>query len=251
MQGEVFMERNIAIKGKADMTVSPDYTTVVINLRENEKNYKKALEKLQEKTVVINKCVESVGIDTKDIKTTNYYAQAQKKMEKNLLGHFVESNDGYMCSQSVSIGFKTDPSLLGELLNKITDELEQPSISINFTIKDKKLYEEELLKKVTEDARKKAIVFCESSNATIGKLISVNYQRGMNWQFPSRPFVVPTASTIGNTEQLSISHPAAKMNASSAPSLPVPQPPVTSNITPQDKIVEEEAMFVWEIIDKE
>ena len=82
MQGEVFMERTIAIKGKADMTVSPDYTTVVINLRENEKNYKKALEKLQEKTVVINKCVESVGIDTKDIKTTNYYAQAQKRWKK-------------------------------------------------------------------------------------------------------------------------------------------------------------------------
>lgn len=255
------MERTITIKGKADILVSPDYTTVVLFLRETDKSYKKAFESLQQKSIDISECAKSVGISEDDIKTTNYSAQALKKTERDRKGNYIQVDDGYACSQTLSIGFNTDPVLLGDLISAINKKVDNPNMTISFSIKDKKKYEEELLKKVTEDAQSKAKIFCQPSNAKIGKLLSVNYQRGNLFvPFPVRTPVAPPVRAanndmtvlIGETGKLTQGHPAARMPM--APSMPapsLPQQPVINNIIPEDRRVEEEAIFVWEIIDDE
>lgn len=255
------MERTITIKGRADISVSPDHTIVVLFLRETDKSYKKAFEKLQQKSIDVSECAKSVGISEEDIKTTNYSAQALKKTERDRKGNYVQVDDGYACSQTLSIGFNTEPILLGDLISEINKKIDNPNMTISFSVKDKKKYEEELLKKVTEDAQEKAKIFCQPSNAKIGKLLSVNYQRGNMWvPFPVRTPVAPpvlasnsdTMCLIGETGKLTQGHPASRMpTAPGSPAPVIPQPPISSNIIPEDRRIEEEAIFVWEIIDDE
>ena len=95
------------------------------------------------------------------------------------------------------------------------------------------------------------MVFCGMSNAKTGKLISVNYNRKMQWAFsmPPRPMPMPVPPpqfpAPGETGELHPSHPAAPKPPAmpAAPVLPV------NNIIPQEKRIEEEAVFVWEIVD--
>lgn len=246
------MERTITVKGRADISVSPDYTTVTFFLKESNKDYKKALENLKQKSFEVSECSKSVGLNEENIKTTNYWAEPLKKTERDRRGNYFQVDDGYECSQTLSVGFETDPVLLGELINVINGKIDNPDMSIDFSIKDKKKFEDELIKKVTEDALNKAKIFCQPSNATIGRLISVDFQRGNIWlPFPNKTFS-SSVSQVGQTAQLSQPNPAARMPVmSNAPTPPIPQPPILNNIIPQERKIEEEAVFVWEIIDIE
>ena len=250
------MERTITIRGKADILVVPDHTKLMLVLKEQDKNHKKAYEKLQKKTDTVTECACSSGIEKENVKTTNYYAQAQKKLIKNLAGNFANVDDGYLCCQTVSIEFDTDPVLLAERIEKLTTSMENPELSISFSVQDKKRYEEELLNKVTQDAMSKAKLFCAPSHATIGKLISVNYQRGLSWNFaPPMQFRVPDQSR-GMTCELNPSMSPFQAPALSAPkpvfdppTRPAPPAPDVGSIIPQEQRIVEEAIFVWEIVD--
>ena len=154
MKGSDKMERTITIVGKAELLVVPDQTTVTLQLKETDSVYKKALDKLQEITAEIAEGVRTCGISAADIKTTNYYASAEKKLVKNRRGEWIFVDAGYTCNQTLQISFATDPVILGELIEGLSKKLGSPDYSISFSVKDKSKYEEELLRKVTEDAQK-------------------------------------------------------------------------------------------------
>ena len=82
MKGSDKMERTITIVGKAELLVVPDQTTVTLQLKETDSVYIKALDKLQEITAEIAEGVRTCGISAADIKTTNYYASAEKSLSK-------------------------------------------------------------------------------------------------------------------------------------------------------------------------
>lgn len=250
------MERTVAIKGTAKISVFPDYTTLIVRLREKEKNYKKALEKLQKKSAEIRKCVEENDIESTQIKTNEFSASPLRKMERDRKGNFTQIDDGYECRQSILISFDSDSILLGELINSISDKIDNPDISITFSIKDLSKYKQRLMNLIIEDAWNKANAFCEFSNSKVGKLISANYNNNDLWSFSPRslnqntavlppiPFKPPMASsapTMPTSDFLRTDDTTFLMGNNSST--------ILNNINPQERNIEESATFVWEIID--
>ena len=256
------LNRTITVKGKAEIRIIPDLTSVLINIREKESDYKKAFAKLQNKTQEIVQCANSAGVGTDNVKITNFIAQSIKKSERDRRGNFVEVDDGYACSQLVTIEFSTDADLLKNLINNISAKIEKPSITLRFSIADKSKFEAELIEKVCEDARSKADIFCRTSNAAIGRLITVDYQHNRPW---TPPIIRNFGSTtiLGDTGEFPYpvtprvpvmqapANPSMHTPAFTPPPVPTPNPPAPTpeNLMPQEQTFEEEALFVWEIVD--
>lgn len=242
--------RTISVRAKTDMYVLPDYTTVNISLRELESDYQKAFAKLQDKADTVKKCAQICGICGDEVKSVNFYSEISKKWETDKKGNSKFVVEGYSCNQRMVIGFPTNGELLGKLLESISAEVDNPDVSISFSLKDRSKIDTEILEKLVAEAMKKAEIFCKSSNAKVGRLLSVNYNQGNLLNFSNSIMPVPfTPPRSGETAQLRASMAPPSFGMPSAVNTPVPTKNNMTSIAPMEKHVEEEAVFVWEIID--
>ena len=222
------MDRVITVRGKAKMTVQPDFITVVIRLEEQQKDYQKAVTGLFDRVNAISHCAEISGLQQESIQTDDFSVHINRRVERDKKGNFKEINDGYVATQSVSIGFSKDMTVLAKLIQAISAEIAKPNLQIRYSVKEPSKLSVELLQKLSEDALSKAKTICESSGAALGKLMNVNYQ----WNDLDTLPAFSRQASLDETAELPVM-------ATMAPSF-----------RPKEIDLEETAVFIWEIADK-
>lgn len=219
------MERRITIKGVGRATIKPDYVVLSLSVEVKETKYANAVEKAAEKIAKLNSALEKAGFEAESAKTANYNVKENYNMVRDRKNQVQRQFDGYICTHRLKIEFDYDMELLGKALSTITSSLSEPQLDISFTIKDKDAVNDELLSNAAKNARRKAEILCAAAGATLGKLITVDY----NW------------SDINILSKADL-----RMEDTCAMALPTAAlPPI--DIMPKDINVSDTATFIWEI----
>lgn len=220
------MERTITIKGVGKTTIKPDYVILSLTIEGKEKKYANAVECAAKKIHKLNKALEQAGFEPGCAKTVNYNIRTDYNIVKDRKNQMQRQFDGYICVHRLKIEFNYDPELLGKGLSTITTSLADPQLDISFTVKDKDAVNKELLANAAKNAKKKAEILCDSSGASLGKLITIDY----NW------------SDIRIFSK-------ADLNWHNTCDLAMPTTCLTPiDIQPNDINVSDTATFIWEIV---
>lgn len=219
------MERTITIKGVGRATIKPDYVILSLTVEAKEKKYAIAVESAAKKINKLNEVLEQAGFETGCAKTINYNVRANYNFVKDRKNQTQRQLDGYVCVHRLKIELDYNTELLGKGLSTIASSLANPQLDISFTVKDKDAVNEELLSNAAKNARKKAEVLCAASGATLGKLITIDY----NWSDIS----FFSKADLNLQDTCAFAMPTAVL------------PPI--DIQPNDINVSDTATFIWEI----
>ena len=216
------MERLITVKGIANIKVKPDLIVITMNLVSHKYNYDETMKLAAESVDALERAIEEVGFNKKDLKTTRF------NITTNYTNYYDENNkykskfDGYKSEQDLKLQFDLDMELLSKVLTAIANSKVEPRFNIRFSVKDKDVINEELLIKATENARSKAEILTKASRTTLGKLVNIDY----SW----------SEINIYSKTNYEIENKSYVMEESYAP-----------NIEPDEINVSDTITFVWEI----
>jgi len=170
-------ERVITVKGVGSASVPPDWIKIYMSLKSKNLNYEKTLNLAAKYLEELRKSVQEHGFDKKDIKTTNFDINTSYERVEYTNGSHERVFKGYVCSQELYVGFKSDSKKLGNILASLSECKSKPEFSIKYELKDKKSLKEELLKNAVADATEKAKVIVDATGLQLGEIIKIDY----NW----------------------------------------------------------------------
>ena len=167
-------ERTISVRGNSKVTASPDSIIILIRVESNYKDYDKTMLIASSKLERLHKKFAEAGFDPEALKTTKF--NINTKYSDSRLHHDNTPNvlESYICRHDLKIQFDFDTARLSKAIEVIISYDPDPKFSINFTVKDIETVKDEILKKATADAKRKAEVICNASGVTLGELIGID-----------------------------------------------------------------------------
>ncbi len=218
------MARTITVKGVGNVSATPDYVNINLNLESSSLDYEAAMEQAAKKIEYLTATLEMLGIEKKEIKTTNFNVRTDYDSVKDKDGSYMRIFCGFTCHHQLKIGFDFDTNRLAQVLSAVAKCLAEPELSISFTVKDANAVNRNLLASATANARAKAEILTAAANVSLGPLLSIDY----NW---GELDIYSTTRYDACTDKML---------------LPCPSAP-TIDIEPEDIHVSDTVTFVWEI----
>ena len=170
-------ERTISVRGNGRVDVPPDSIIISIRVETDYKEYDKAMLLASNKIERLNQKFAEAGFNINDLKTkrfsinTKYIDDLRLRSDNTVKSKLLEN---YTCRHDLKIQFDFDTARLSKAIEVITGYDPDPKFSINFTVKDIETVKDEILKKATADAKRKAEVICNASGVTLGELIGID-----------------------------------------------------------------------------
>ncbi len=172
------MERTVTVKGTGKLKLSPDTIEISMSLDSGAVDYEKALSQGAKELAELQKAIEPLGFEAKDLKTLYYSVDAQYEYENDRRGNSKRVFKGYVCRQNLTLRFPFDTALMSKLLSALARTKAEPELNVQFTVKDRDAVKDELLTQAAENARHKAAVLCAASGAKLGQVLSIDYNWG-------------------------------------------------------------------------
>ena len=173
------MQKVITVRGQANVKVKPDYVNVLINLETRNMDYSESMAEAARRVESLKKALKRVGVDTEDLRTTNFHVDTDWEWLKDENGNCTEHVfRGYEVHQDLKIGFDFDRKRLVEILATIAQSNVDPEFRVRFTVKDTSAVQDELFAKASANARKIAEGLCRGVGKKLGDVLSINY----SWQ---------------------------------------------------------------------
>ena len=212
----------LAVKGVGRVTIPPDLLVISIDLSIIELEYEKAMSVGTEMYSALKEAIVSAGHDTKALKTGRFNIDTYYEYENG--DYQKKTFSGYKYYQSLSLEFDLDMPKLGETLSAISTCGANPQFSIKFSAKNKNAVFAELLENAVEDAKMKAQVLSNAANVRMGSIQRIDY----NWS----EIVLYSSTKYDTFARCSYDHSLA---------------PLSIDFEPEDIVVSDTAMIVWEI----
>lgn len=177
MANRVNNQDRFSVTGSGTVYAKADIANLQVGLRTGAK--KTAAEATADSTKKMNEIMTeltALGIEEKDIKTSNY----------NLNPVYNYTNDrgqeliGYEVSQNVSVKIR-DLSKIGDVISKTTEKGANQIGNISFTIDDEFELKNEARALAIEKAKEKAALIAEQSGMKLGKITGV-YENSNDYQ---------------------------------------------------------------------
>ncbi len=176
-------ERAITIQGTGKVTAKPDIAVTSMGMISSAKTVSEAQQK---NTAIMNKLIEklkALGIDSKDIQTTNYniYPQYDYLQDK---GQVLR---GYEVNQSVTIKIR-DLTKANQVL-ALAGEVGTNNVSgLQFTIDDNEIYKVEARKLALEKIAEKAKTLTNLLGVKVVGVVSYNEYEGSGGIYPMKAY---------------------------------------------------------------
>jgi uncharacterized protein YggE len=171
------MTRTIVVKGIGKASVAPDLLVLALGMDVVDLDYGEMMRLATEEFEAIREALVGVGFQAKDLKTSRYSITTKYEGYHDDNNNWLQRFVGYECSHKLSVEFDLDIELLGKALVALADSPANPTLNIQFTIRDKDAVGDLLLDKAIKDATSKAGVLAKASQVTLGEIISIDY----NW----------------------------------------------------------------------
>jgi len=160
--------REIMVSGEGKVYIIPDIATVNIGVENEGTDIAAIIKKNTEKMNAIIDDIKGLGIDEKDIKTTNYNLTPQYNWTESEGRIFT----GYKITNTILVKIRNFEKI-GDVLSKSTERGANSIGNISFTIEDPEKIIQEAREKAIEQAKTKAESIAESSGLKLVKLLNV------------------------------------------------------------------------------
>lgn len=166
------------ITGVGIVSVKPDIATVNVGVQATGTTVKEVQDNLNKNINAVSTAVKKLGVDEKDIKTSNYnmypnydYTSSRQKIV------------GYNASSSLTIKVR-DIEKANSVVDAATGAGANTVGDISFDVDDKTKAEDEARKLAVEDAKTKAQLAAKTAGFTLGKIINYQESTGGNRIMP-------------------------------------------------------------------
>lgn len=175
-------EDRFSVVGSGTVYAQADIANITIGLKtETKKTAAEATKDSTEKMNEIVGAVKDLGVEEKDIKTTNYYLNPVYNWTEQKGQQLI----GYEVSQNVTLKIRNLESI-GDIIARTTEKGANQIGGINFTIDDEYELRNEARGLAIEKAKEKAQMIADESGMKLGKIKSVyenSYQPMMDYAY--------------------------------------------------------------------
>lgn len=160
------------VTGEGKVTVKPDTAFVTAGIQSQAQTVKQAQEQINSIINKVSEALKQLGIDTKDIQTTNYHIYPIY----DYLGNTQRIN-GYTAGTNLSIKV-SDIDKINQVIDTATANGANQVSGVSFDVSDKTKIESEAREKAVEAAKKKATEASRIAGFRLGRIInySENFQ---------------------------------------------------------------------------
>ena len=170
--------KTITVKGEGSVSVKPDSIVISMRMETVNKEYEKTMDYAAQRISLINDSLVELGFEKNTVKTTDFNVHTSYDSVKDSNGDYKRVFKGYVSSHSLKVEFDFDTKMLAKVIAALTMSYAYPEFNIMFTVKDESAVNGELLKSAAKNAREKAEILCAASGATLGELVSIDYNWG-------------------------------------------------------------------------
>ncbi|MBI4097615.1 MAG: SIMPL domain-containing protein [Candidatus Levybacteria bacterium] len=158
--------------GTGKSAAAPDRARVSVGVTESSSNVVDAQGKVNTKANSIINAIKGLGVDEKDIKTTNYSVNPNYSFDGG------QKITGYSVTQNIEI--KADISKINQVVDRATSNGANMAGGVEFILSDENLtkLENEARKEAVENAKKKAEGLAKAAGLRLGKIVDVRQVGG-------------------------------------------------------------------------
>lgn len=165
--------REITVTGQAELSVTPDIAKVTVGLTTQPLvSAEVALDQLAQSFTKVVDAVEGVGIDEKDVKTTNFSVSPQYDYTDGR-----QTLRGFIASEQVVVTVR-DLEKIGEVISVATSTGANQIGGINFSVDDEESVRAQAEEQAIEQAREKAERIAKALGATLGDVKTYHVDQG-------------------------------------------------------------------------
>jgi hypothetical protein len=171
-----------SVTGTGKVSATPDIARISVGIEESGSTVKTAQDKMNTVINTVSESIKKLGIDKKDIKTTNYSINPQYD---------------YTNGRQKIVGYnaQTDLQIIVRQLDKVNSVIDSATANgantvggISFDVEDKQKAENEARKLAVDEARQKAENAAKTAGFTLGRM--VNYQESFGGGAIPRPYLM-------------------------------------------------------------
>ena len=170
--------REMRVTGRGRLSVKPDRIRLILNLSDTKKDYEKVLKASAEMGAKLSELFAGCGFQEEDLKTTNFFVDAQYEGYNDKDGNWKQKFVGYRFEQSLKIEFPIDNDRLGKILYALSKSGVKTEFRIQYTVADQEKCRKELLDEAVKDAKEKAAVLAKAGGVKLGEIILIDYSFG-------------------------------------------------------------------------
>lgn len=186
------------VTGEGEAVVVPDEATINLGVEETASTVDAAQERVDNKMKALKDSLDELGIDKKDIQTTNYNVYPEYDYgRRGSRGEVI----GYRVSSRVEVKF-TDFSVINQAISKAGElglnQVGQLSFGLSDEAEDKGL--SEAREKAVVEAKSKAKELAKLAGVNLGKVVNVEEQ--LQGGFTPRPMYAVAEMAVGGDEEI-------------------------------------------------
>ena len=159
----------VTVVGQGTAYGQPDQATVIVGVDTFAPTVEEATAQNQATLDSVMAALETAGIATEDIQTTNYSLYAEQIYGDN----GPEGIAGYRVSNQVNVKIR-DISMVGDVLAAVTTAGANAIYGVNFSVADPAALEAEARAAAMDDARKRAESLAELGGVSLGDIVVIS-----------------------------------------------------------------------------
>ena len=172
------MERMITVKGVGRAMVKPDQVVIRLNFEARGKNYDRAMALSARQVADLKQALMNAGFAEDALKTTDYDIRTDYDRIRDKNGNYTNVFAGYVCSHSAKLSFDWTTELLSAAFGAIAVGGVEPTIHVDFTVKNPGAVNEMILQDAAQNAKQKAEILCRAAGVSLGQLQDIQYNWG-------------------------------------------------------------------------
>lgn len=193
----------MVVTADAKVAVTPDIAKVTLGIEESGSSLKTVQESVNKKTKTLVDQIKKLGISEKDIKTTAYNVYPESDYNSRpakIVGYRVSTN------YEVSVkDFDKVNDLLVIATGSGANQINGVSFEISDSLKEEKLNEARA--EASQKAKSKAQGLAKAANITLGRIINVSENQGIDYP---RPYSLEKSLPIGAGGDVNLTQPEIK-----------------------------------------
>ena len=172
------MARTITVKGVGKATVKPDQVVIRMSFEAKDKNYDQTMALAAQQVADLKQAFANAGFEKDALKTIDFDIRTDYDRVKDRNQNYISVFAGYECTHRAKVVFDWKAELLAAALGAIAASMVNPTINIDFTVKNPAAVNELILQDATQNAKRKAEILCAAAGVKLGQLLDINYNWG-------------------------------------------------------------------------
>lgn len=175
--------RTIVVLGEAQVSAPPDKAVISLGARHTAKSAAEALAKTSEAVGAILSRMEQMGIDPKDVQTSNLSLNPLWGKSRSYEEGEIAAPIGFEAANTVRVTLR-DLDRLGEMLDLVTREGANAFSGFQFGLIDPEPVRDEARSAAVTDARRKAELYARAAGVRLGEVLLLSEDLSGAAQFP-------------------------------------------------------------------